>query len=88
MAMNELLRKAVEVVQRLPDSDQEQVARIMLTIAEGDHVEDIDAAHLPDVLDGLAQMRRGEFATEAEVAATFRRFGAWPTRISQASLTI
>ncbi|MDQ6435988.1 hypothetical protein RB623_18180 [Mesorhizobium sp. LHD-90] len=70
------MRKAVEAVRRLPDADQEQVARMMLTIAERDAVEDIDAAHLPDVLEGLAQMRRGEFATEAEVAATFRRFGA------------
>ncbi|MFI0845657.1 hypothetical protein [Mesorhizobium sp. IMUNJ 23232] len=49
---------------------------MMLAIAESDAAEDIDVAHLPDVLEGLAQMRRGEFATEAEVEATFRRFGA------------
>lgn len=72
--MNELLRKAVEAVRRLPDADQEEVARMMLTVAESDAVEDIDPMHLPDVLEGLAQMRRREFATEAEVAATFKRF--------------
>ncbi|PSJ62532.1 hypothetical protein [Kumtagia ephedrae] len=74
--MNELLRKAVEAVQRLPDADQEEVARMMLTVAESDAVEDIDAAHLPDVLEGLAQMRHGEFASDAGIAATFRRFAS------------
>ncbi len=36
--------------------------------------EEIDPAHLPDVLESLAQARRGEFATDAEVEAAFRRF--------------
>jgi len=36
--------------------------------------EDIDPAHLSDVLEGLAQARRREFATDAEVEAAFRRF--------------
>lgn len=37
-------------------------------------VDDIDPAHLPDVLESLAQARRREFATDAEVEAAFRRF--------------
>jgi predicted transcriptional regulator len=36
--------------------------------------EEIDPAHLPAVLEGLAQATRGEFATEKEVEAIFRRF--------------
>jgi hypothetical protein len=36
--------------------------------------EEIDRAHLPDVLEGLSQARRGEFASDAEVEAVFRRF--------------
>lgn len=36
--------------------------------------EDIDPAHLTDVLEGLAQARRREFATAAEIEAAFRRF--------------
>jgi hypothetical protein len=35
----------------------------------------IDLAHLPDVLEGFAQARRGEFASDAEIEAVFRRFG-------------
>ena len=40
----------------------------MLTLAgENDPPEDIDPEHLAGVLEGLAQARRGEFATDAEV---------------------
>ena len=36
--------------------------------------EEIDPAHLADVLEGLAQAKRREFATDAEVEAALRRF--------------
>jgi len=36
--------------------------------------EAIDPIHLPDVLEGLAQAKRRQFATDAEVEAAFRRF--------------
>jgi hypothetical protein len=75
--MNILLKKAVEAVRRLPSDNQEKIARVMLMLAgEGDEPEDVELAHLEDVLASLAQARRGEFATDAEVAAAFRLFGA------------
>jgi len=36
--------------------------------------EPIDRAHLPDVLESLAQAKRRQFATDSEVEAAFRRF--------------
>jgi hypothetical protein len=36
--------------------------------------KDIEPADLPDVLESLAQAKRREFATDAEVEAAFRRF--------------
>ena len=36
--------------------------------------EEIDAAHLPAVLEGLAQAKRRQFASDAEIEAAFRRF--------------
>ena len=36
--------------------------------------EQIDPADLPAVLEGLAQAKRGELATQAEVERAFRRF--------------
>jgi hypothetical protein len=75
--MTNLLKKAVEAVARLPHDNQERIARIMLTLAgENEPPEDIDPEHLAGVLEGLAQARRGEFATDAEIAAAFRLFGA------------
>lgn len=37
--------------------------------------EPIVPAHLPAVIEDLAQARRREFATDAEIEAAIRRFG-------------
>jgi len=34
----------------------------------------VDAVHLPAVLEGLAQAKRRQFASDEEVEAAFRRF--------------
>jgi hypothetical protein len=73
--MTKLLQRALEAVQKLPPDGQDEIAQAMLNLA-GDEgqPEDIDPAHLPDVLESLAQAKRREFATDAEVEAAFRRF--------------
>jgi predicted transcriptional regulator len=72
--MTKLLEKAVEAVRQLSAEDQDEIARAMLSLARQGEPEPIDPAHLPAVLEGLAQARRGEFATDEEVEAAFRRF--------------
>ena len=74
--MTKLLDQAFDTVRRLPPDDQDEIARIMLRLAQSDEgeAEDIDPAHLTDILEGLAQARCREFATDAEVAAAFGRF--------------
>jgi len=73
--MKTLLDKALEAVRRLPAEEQDEIARTILHLATGDgEPEPIDPTHLPAVLEGLAQARRREFATDAEVEAAFRRF--------------
>jgi hypothetical protein len=73
--MTKLLRQALEAVQKLPPESQDEIARAMLTLAGDEGAsEPIDPAHLPDVLEGLAQARRRQFASDAEVEAAFRRF--------------
>jgi hypothetical protein len=72
--MTKLLQKALEAVQALPEADQDAIAQAMLALARSEEPEDIDPAHLADVLEGLAQAKRREFATDAEVEAVFRRF--------------
>jgi hypothetical protein len=74
--MTKLLEKALEAVRRLPPPrSQDEIAHAMLTLAgdEGEP-EAIDPAHLPAVLEGLAQAKRRQFATDDEVEAAFRRF--------------
>lgn len=72
--MTKLLEKAVETVRKLPSENQDEIARAMLNLANDSEREVIDPAHLPAVLEGLAQARSGKFASQAEVEAAFRRF--------------
>lgn len=73
--MTKLLEKAVQAVRTLPPESQDEIARAMLQLAAGEgEPEKIDPEHLPAVLEGLAQARRGEFASDAEIEAAFRRF--------------
>ena len=73
--MTKLLEQALEAVRRLPPDDQDEIARAILSLAgdQGDP-EPIDPAHLADVLEGLAQAKRRQFATDADVEAAFSRF--------------
>jgi hypothetical protein len=69
------LEKALEAVRQLSPDSQDQIARAMLTLAGNEEEpEEIDPAHLSAVLEGLAQAKRREFASDAEVEAALRRF--------------
>ena len=73
--MTKLLDQALDAVRGLPADSQDEITRVMLHLAAGEaEPEPVDPAHLPAVLEGLAQAKRREFATEAEVEAAFRRF--------------
>jgi hypothetical protein len=73
--MTKLLERALEAVSRLSPDTQDEIARAMLRLAaSGGEPEAVDAAHLPAVLEGLAQAQRRAFASDAEVEAAFRRF--------------
>ena len=73
--MSKLLERAVEAARRLPADSQDEIGRIILALVANDgEPETVDLVHLPAVLEGLAQARRREFASEAEVEAAFRRF--------------
>ena len=56
--MTKLLESALEAVRRLPQDSQEEIARAMLSLAGNEaEPEPIDPAHLPDVLECLAQAK-------------------------------
>jgi hypothetical protein len=73
--MTKLLDQAVEAVRRLPAEAQDDIARAILRLAEGDaDLEPIAPADLPAVLEGLAQAEHRDFALESEIETAFRRF--------------
>ena len=73
--MNQLLERALTAVRKLPSQDQEDIARVMLDLAERDNsIEQIDPNHLGDVLESLGQLRRKEFASDSAVQAAFASF--------------
>jgi hypothetical protein len=58
----------------LPPDSQDQIALAMLTLSgKGGDPEEVDPAHLSAVLEGLAQAKRRQLATDPEVEAAFRR---------------
>jgi predicted transcriptional regulator len=74
--MKKLLDQAIEKVRTLSDADQDDAAETLLWAIETRNAPialDDEAAAAID--EGLAQARRGEFASDAEVAALWRRHG-------------
>ncbi len=74
--MTKLFDKALEAMRRLPPEGQDEIARTILRLVNDDEEPElIEPADLAAVLDGLAQARRKEFASDDQVEAAFRRFG-------------
>jgi hypothetical protein len=73
--MTKLLEKALEAVRQLPPDSQDRIALAMLSLSDSEgEPQEVDPAHLPGVLEGLAQAKRRHFATDTEIEAAFRRF--------------
>ena len=77
--MSKLLEDAIEKVRKLPESDQDEAAEMLLSVASrrAEPVQ-LDAATLAAVKEGREQARRGEFASDEDMAAFFRRHGVYP----------
>ena len=73
--MTKLLEQAIEALRRLCADSQDEIARAILHLAASEvETEPVDPTHLAAVLEGLAQAKRREFATDDDVEAAFRRF--------------
>jgi len=70
--MTKLLENAVAAVSKLSSDSQDEIARAMLALADESEPEEVDAAHLPAVLEGLAQAKAR--TSVADVESAFRRF--------------
>ena len=66
--------QAINALRQASPQRQSEIADYIIQLAK-DEPEDIDPAALPAVLEGMAQAKRREFATDEQVAAAFTRFG-------------
>ena len=74
--MTKVLGDAIEKVRRLPEDRQAYIAEVLEQIAAaGDDLFVVPEEHRAAVLEGLAQAERGEFATDEEMAALWKKCG-------------
>ena len=74
--MTKLLEKALARVGELSDEEQDRLALILLSMSDDDERgEDMDEDTRKAIQEGLEQARRGEFASDEEVAALWKRHG-------------
>jgi predicted transcriptional regulator len=74
--MTKLLEEAIKRVRELPEADQDEAAEILLSVAsrKGEPVR-LDDETRAAIREGRDQARRGEFVSDEEMAAFFRRHG-------------
>jgi predicted transcriptional regulator len=74
--MTKIIREAIEALRDLPEERQETIARAILDYASHDdgvyHLTDVERA---EVRAGLAEIERGEIASDDEVRAVYERIG-------------
>lgn len=74
--MTKVLEDAIEKVRKLPEDRQAYAAELLeqIAAASGDPFV-VPEAHRAAVLEGLGQARSGEFVSEHEMAALWKKCG-------------
>ncbi|GLR88716.1 hypothetical protein [Bradyrhizobium iriomotense] len=74
--MIKVLEDAVEQVRKLPEDRQAYVAEVLeqIVAADGD-LFSVPEEHRAAVLEGFAEAERGEFASDEEMAALWKKCG-------------
>jgi len=72
--MTRLLDKAISRLRRLPDERQNELAEVILDLAENTDFQ-LSDAQVAEVKLAVAEADRGEFATEAQMTTLWKRFG-------------
>ena len=74
--MTKVLEDVIEKVRRLPEDRQAYVAEVLEQIVANDSdLFVVPDEHRAAVLEGLEQAERGEFATDEEMAALWKKCG-------------
>ncbi len=74
--MTNIMKEAIDILRELPEERQETIARAILDFASHDdgvyHLTDEERG---EVRAGVAEIERGEIASEREVRAVYKRIG-------------
>ena len=74
--MTKLLEQAIEQVRGLTEDEQNEAAEILLSLMAKRHEPmSLDEETRAAINEGLEQARRGEFVSDEEMAAFFKRRG-------------
>jgi hypothetical protein len=74
--MTKLLDRALEAARNLPDEAQDDIARVILQLATGDELPaTLSTEERAAISASKEAAARGEFATDEEVAAVWRKHG-------------
>ena len=74
VSMTRLLERAIEKVRELPAADQDTVAVAVLSMTEETPVA-LDDETRAAIREGLEQARRGEFVSDEQIDALWKRHG-------------
>lgn len=74
--MTKLLEQAIAKVRELPEADQDEAAEVLLSVVlkHGGPVR-LDEETRAAIREGSEQAERGEFVSDEEMAAFFKRHG-------------
>jgi hypothetical protein len=72
--MTKLLEKGIEAIRNLPADRQDMAGELLLSLAKTEPDYRLTAEQIEDVKLALAEAERGEFATDREMAETWKKF--------------
>jgi len=74
--MTKMLEEAIKKVRELPEAEQNEAAEMLLSVAaKSDEPVHLDDETRAAVREGREQARHGEFVSDEDMAAFFRRHG-------------
>lgn len=73
--MTKLLEKGIEAARALPADLQDMAGELLLHLADQAPHYQLTLEQIEDVKLGLAEAEQGDFATDTQMAATWKKFG-------------
>ena len=73
--MTTLLEKGIEAIRKVSDEEQDRAGELLLQLAVRGGIYRLTDGEQSEMNEALAEVERGEIASEADVAAMKRRYG-------------